>query len=136
MIVLRDPTAIEAIQQPEIRSLATRRFQMLSQEEPFDSDVMGYFLVVEAGDAAAAVSEQVGFDVLTNRYTGARFYEPGFTRSFEVLEEHRTCYELVFVLSDDGFGVEVFVPKEGGIDPDLLAMCAMHALRSREGSEP
>ena len=31
------------------------------------------------------------------------------------------------VLDDTGIGVEIFVPKEEGIDPDLIAMCRMYA---------
>jgi len=136
MIVLRDPQAVVALPSGEIRTLAKRRFAMLSEEEPYHPDVMGYFVVVEPGDPVAAVSEKVGFDLLTNRWDGTRFDQPGFTRSYEVLEEHRSCYEFVFVLSDDGFGVIVFVPKEAGIDADLLAMCSMHSVPSHEESEP
>lgn len=136
MIVLRAPDAVNQVPQEEIRTLALRRFATLSEEDPYDPDVMGYFVVAEAGEPAAVISDQVGFDVLTNRFTGARFDEPGFTPSFEILEEHRACFEIVFVISDDGFGVEVFVPKLQGIDPDLLAMCAMHAVLSQEESEP
>jgi hypothetical protein len=35
---------------------------------------------------------------------------------------------MVFILSDDGFGVEIFVDMDG-IDPDLLAMCQRYAVR-------
>ena len=136
MIVLRDPAAAVRIPQPEIRTLAARRFEMLAQEEPYDPEVMGYFVVVEPTDSASTLSQQLGSDVLTNRYTGIRFDQPDFTPSFEILEEHRTCFEIVFVISDDGFGVEVFVPKAEGIDADLLAMCSMHSVPSQEESEP
>ena len=34
---------------------------------------------------------------------------------------------MVFILNDDGFGIEIFIPKTKGIDADLLAMCAMYA---------
>lgn len=90
---------------------------------------------MEEGDPATSLSNIVAFNVLTNRYSGKRFDEPGYTPSFDLLEEHPSCYEIMFVISDDGFGIEVFVPKEKGIDPDLLAMCSMHAVPSK-GSEP
>ena len=35
----------------------------------------------------------------------------GFIPSFELIEEHENSYELVFILSDSGFGVTLFVPK-------------------------
>ena len=58
---------------------------------------------------------------------GTRFGHPDFAPSFEALEEHSGCYEMVFILNDDGFGISIFIPKTGGIDADLLAMCAMYA---------
>lgn len=134
-MVIRDPAAAVTVARPEISSLATRRFEMLAEEEPYDPAAMGYFIVVERGDTATALSQQLGFDVLTNRYSGIRYDQPDFTPSFEVVEEHRTCYEIVFVLSDDGFGVELFVPKEEGIDPDLLAMCSLHSVLSQESEQ-
>jgi hypothetical protein len=48
---------------------------------------------------------------------------------WEVVEEHSTCYELVFVLSSSGQGVLVFAPKNG-CAPDILALCQAYAVRS------
>jgi hypothetical protein len=135
MILLRDPSDADAVANPEVRALAAQRFTMLSEEESFDPDVMGFFIVVEPGDELSAINEQLGFDVLANRFTGIRFDQDGFHRSFEVLEEHRTCFEIVFVLSDDGYGVEVFVPKAEGIHPDLLAMCSTYATPATESPQ-
>ncbi|RYH69870.1 MAG: hypothetical protein EON54_02030 [Alcaligenaceae bacterium] len=132
MIVLRDPRDASAIEHAEIRTLSQRRFEMLA---PYDPETMGYFIVAEPSDTVAAVNGQLGFDILSNRRDGIRFDQPGFNTSFEMLEEHRSCYEIVIVMRDDGFGVEVFVPKLPGIDSDLLAMCSMHAVRSQEDSD-
>jgi len=41
--------------------------------------------------------------------------------------EHAGCYEIVFVLSDDGYGAEVFAIKHPGVDQNLLAMYAAYA---------
>lgn len=132
MIVLRDPSNVSAIEHAEIRTLSLRRFEMLA---PYDPETMGYFIVTEPGDTVAVLNGQLGFDILSNRRDGIRFDQPGFNPAFEILEEHRSCYEMVIVFSDDGFGVEVFVPKLPGIDPALLAMCSMHAVLSPEDSE-
>jgi hypothetical protein len=48
---------------------------------------------------------------------------------WEVIEEHSTCYELVFVLSSSGYGTLVFAPK-AECSPDMLALCREHAYRS------
>ena len=126
MIVVRDHSTIDKISNLQIRELVQQRINDLDGES-FDSNELGYFLVVESSDALEALSAQLGFDMLRNRFTGIRFNVTGFTSSFEFIEEFRACYDMVFVLDDTGIGVEIFVPKEEGIDPDLIAMCRMFA---------
>jgi hypothetical protein len=53
-----------------------------------------------------------------------------------VIEDHGSCYELVFVFTDEGSGLELFVSNTEGVDPELLAMCEAHAVPSEETSEP
>ena len=126
MIVVRDHSTIDQISNPAIRELVQQRINDLGGEA-FDSNELGYFLVVESSDTLEALSAQLGFDILRNRFTGIRFNDTGFTPSFEFIEEFPACYDMVFVLDDTGIGVEIFVPKEEGIDPDLIAMCRMYA---------
>ena len=98
--------------------------------------MLGYFLIVEPGDSLQAINAQLGFNILTNRWTGIRFDQPGYTQSFEILDEHAGYYEMVFIISDDGFGIEVFIPKAEGVDPDLLAMCQRYAVPAPAISAP
>ena len=126
MIVVRDHSTIDQISNLQIRELVQQRINDLGGES-FDSNELGYFLVVEAGDSIEAIRATVGFYILHNRFTGIRFNATGFTPSFEFVEEFPACYDMVFVLDDTGIGVEIFVPKEEGIDPDLIAMCRMYA---------
>ena len=126
MNVVRDHSTIDQISNPAIRELVQQRINDLGGES-FDSNELGYFLVVESSDTLEALSAQLGFDILHNRFTGIRFNATGFTPSFEFIEEFPACYDMVFVLDDTGIGVEIFVPKEEGIDPDLIAMCRMYA---------
>ena len=126
MIVVRDLSTIDQISNLQIRELAQQRINDLGGEA-FDSNELGYFLVVEAGDTTEAIQAQIGFNILQNRFTGIRFNATGYTPSFEFIEEFPACYDMVFVLDDTGIGIELFVPKEEGIDPDLIAMCRMYA---------
>ena len=126
MNVVRDHSTIDQISNPAIRELVQQRINDLGGES-FDSNELGYFLVVESSDTLEALSAQLGFDMLRNRFTGISFNATGFTPSFEFIEELPACYDIVFVLDDTGIGVEIFVPKEEGIDPDLIAMCRMYA---------
>ncbi len=128
MLIVRDPSSTGAITESDIRALVKQRFSMLLSDEPDDGELCAYFILVDPGDTVDQLSAQAGFSLLSNRFTGIRFGTPGFTPSFEILEEHPSCYELVFVLGDDGYGIELFVPKVPGIDPELLAMCMQYAV--------
>ncbi len=126
MIVVRDLQSTQQISNPAIRELVQQRINDLDGEA-FDTDALGYFVVIEPGDTISAIHAQVGFNILHNRFTGIRFNVTGFTPSFEFIEEFAACYDMVFVLDDSGIGIELFVLKEEGIDAELIAMCRMYA---------
>ena len=135
MNVVRDHSSTQEIKHSQIKQLVQQRINDLGGES-FDSNELGYFLVVESSDTLEALSAQLGFDMLRNRFTGIRFNATGFTPSFEFIEEFPACYDMVFVLDDTGIGVEIFVPKEEGIDPDLIAMCRMYAYTAPPEDSP
>ena len=136
MLVIRNSEQANAVPHPEQRLLVLQRITMLSQEAPYDPDVCGYFVVVEPGDDLIGLNRQLGFDVLANRFNGTHFGHPDFVPAWEILEEYVSCYEFVFILSDDGFGVVVFIPKDGDIPPGLLAMCRQYAVPAQASTEP
>ena len=132
MLVLRDPILSVGISNKEIRSLVDRRFEMLSTDAPYDPELHGFFVVLEEGDNLSELDRCLGFSIFTNRLNQTNFGNIDFTPSFELLEEHCCCYEMVFVLSDDGYGVEVFVPKAEWVDSRLLAICHQYAKPAQE----
>jgi hypothetical protein len=126
VIVVRDLQSTQQIGNSAIRVLVQERIHDLGGEA-FDTAALGYFLVIEAGDSIEAISAQIGFNILHNRLTGVRYDSPSFTGSFEFIEEFPPCYDMVFILSDDGFGIEVFVSKGEGLNGELHAMCRKYA---------
>jgi hypothetical protein len=125
MLVISDQSALSRVRDPDVRALIERRI------EEYGSDAgLATFVVVEPGDPLGTLDTQLGFSILSNRFDGRRHGDPGFAPSFEVLEEHPGCYEMVFVLADYGDGVIVLVPKGDGIDPRLHALCRAYAVRS------
>lgn len=128
MIIIRDQSFTHQIGNIEIRELVTQRIDDLGGDA-FDANALGYFLVVESGDTIEAITTQIGFDILCNRFTGIRYDQTGFTPSFEFVEEFSTCYDMVFILSDDGYGVEVFVQKANQMSLELLVMCQRYAVQ-------
>jgi hypothetical protein len=129
MRILRELADVAHIADPLLRDLIERRILEVSDGGPWDSTLYGYFIVAEPGDSVAVLEAKSGCCMLTGRFTEANFGEPGFVPSFEFIEEHANCYEGVWILSDDGFGVVILVPKVDGIDPGLMSMCATYAIR-------
>lgn len=119
MLVIRDlatDAVANAIADPELRRLIHQSAdRLLSQFEPgeYSLEELCFFIVVEPGDTVGEIDDRLGRSILDTRP--------------ELVLEHPDWYQLVFVLSDDGFGVEVFVPKTAGVEPDLLALCATYA---------
>lgn len=132
MIVLRDPTAVSSIAElepyPDIRHLVQQRFTEICDGEPFDPDLMGYMIVVEPGDTVDALEEETSCRIMRNLFDDVRFGDPEFDPSFEALEDHGSCFEMVIILNDDGFGIAIFIPKTAGIDAELLALCEHYAV--------
>jgi hypothetical protein len=136
MFILRDPALASTIADPALRGLVEERFVQICEGEPYDFDQHGYMLVVQPGDTVAALEEESSCSILRNLFDNARWGDPDFLPSFEYLQEYAGCYEMVFIVNDSSFGIDFFIPKAGGIDAELLAMCAEYAEPAPEMSRP
>ena len=130
MIVLRSPADVAAIHQPGIRQLIQQRLSELDLDEPYDR--MGELILVEPGDTPAFLEASTGIWITSGLFGDAKYGEVEFMPSFEWLEHQADCYEMLFVISDDGFGTVLFVPDSPDIDPDLLAFCRRYATTATE----
>ena len=126
MQIIRNLPSTLRISDPAIRKLVQQRIDDLGGDK-FDAAVLGYFLVIEPGDSLNTINTQIGFNILANRFTGIRWDQPGYTPSFEFIEEFPSCFEIVIILDDSGYGIDIFISKGTGVDPDLLAMCQRYA---------
>ena len=132
MIVVRSPTETTAIDDQEIKALVDLRFTQIWIGEQYNAEQHGYMVVVEPQDTTDLIEQETGCPILTNPYQETRFGDPDFSPLCETLEEHHgkngtICYEMLFILNDDGFGITVFIPKKEGVSGDLLALCAQFA---------
>ena len=112
MITIRDTASDDQLGQVELQQLIRDRIAEITQGQPYDADVYGEFVIVEVGDTMPEIEAHLGREVVGN---------------FEWLVEWPCCYEAVFVLSDDGCGIALLVPKVAGIDASLLAICEQWA---------
>ena len=131
MLVIRGPTDAGRIHDTEIRRLVEERFAQICAGEPYDPEIHGEMIVVEAGDTLTALEERCGVAIASNPFDDSRFPDPDFVPVCEYLEEHSRCYEALFLFSDDGAGVNVFVPKQG-TDAEILDFCARFAVPAPE----
>jgi hypothetical protein len=137
MHVLRDSYSIDA----EIRSCADPCMRQLiaaraefarnevdaSEGEYDDIGELLNFILVEPGDTPQAIDAEMNGTFLVDHYGGRRLGDPAFVPCFESLQEHATFYDMEFIVGDEGFAIQVLVPKCPGIDPWLMQLCADHA---------
>jgi hypothetical protein len=129
MHVLRKLECISKLPDLALRQLIEQRIQEISEFCTWDADVLGPFIVIEPGDTAQDLATEIGFSILINSFDGSTFGEDEFAPSFEWANAHsERLFEFVFVTNDDGFGYDIFIPNEPGIDSNLLAFCQQYAI--------
>lgn len=107
---------------PELRRLLEERREQLL-EQGFDFGELAHVIVAQRGDVLTAIEAEAGVPLATNLVDGRKLGEPGFMHNFEFVERHPGGWiEAVMILSDDGFGVALFVPDLITTDPQLLSL--------------
>lgn len=134
MLVLRDPLAVSAIADPDLRLLIEKRFMEICCGEDYNEDLHGFMIIVECGDPVNSIELASGCAILRCPFGNSHYGDLEFVPGFEILEEHVSCYEMVFVPSDGDFGIGIFIPKADDLDPTLLAFCAEYATPAPEES--
>lgn len=93
--------------------LAAHRDYLLDYPD-FTFEELGLFAVVEQGDQLADLNT-AGSVRLVDK--GAFCFEP------ETVMRYGDWLEVIFVLSDDGFGLVLFMPLAVGLDESWLTAC-------------
>ena len=122
MHILRNPKEvlafIESYSDPCVTALVQQRMVELIDEDTSMEELV-VIVILETGEGIEQLQNQMDIQVMSN-----------LSRPMcEVIEEHATCYELVFVLSSSGYGNLVFAPK-AECASDILDLCREHAYRS------
>ena len=123
MLTIIDGEALSRVLDPTLRDLITLRISQLGRNYDGPLEEVVCFHVVEAGDGQEQVAEAFGFSPLKNSVDATTLGDPEFQRSFEWITCHGRWFELVFLLTDDGFGHILFVPNDSGTEFDLHSMC-------------
>ncbi|WP_374266708.1 hypothetical protein [Zoogloea sp.] len=126
MLILRDPSQLDQVEDAYIRGLIAQRFQEITIEG-YSYDDLGMFVLAQPGDSIADLEKAGGVWITTGIFSDAKFGDPDFAPCFEVLEEHTShCFEMVHILAGD-YGVCTVIPDQQGIDPELLRFCREYA---------
>ncbi len=118
--------ALVALLDPALRQLLTLRRDQLA-EDGLDLDEIVHIIVVRPGDTLADVEAEAGVAIATNLVDGSRLGDPKFQPLFEYITRSNGYYEAVMILSDDGFGLVLFVPDTIEIDPAISLLLRRHA---------
>lgn len=102
--------ACAQVKDTELSDLINLRIKELTEYEVNDLSSLIKILVLEPSDILTTVDAELGFSLLD--------------RQCDAAESHGEWFELTLVLSDDGFGVVIYVPKHAALDPLLMAYCA------------
>lgn len=112
---------------PDLIALINKRLEQLRRNYDGDFKNIVSFLIVEPGDSQREITEALGFSILRNPVDGLVFGDPRFTPGWEWFQCHGRWFELVYILSDDGFGTIVFVPNDPSVEFDLHSLCLEYA---------
>lgn len=99
--------------EPELKQLLIDRRDQLGG----DITELARFMVVRNGDSLESIENELGFPGLS---------DPEGSFGCEWVADHGHSYEAVWILTDDGFAHVVIVPKQRGVDPDLLNLCQLY----------
>ena len=116
---------IQTYSDQAVTTLIQQRLSELLANDDMTMEELVFFVVPSPGESVRQLEDALGTGLLT--VDGCPLWE--------FIEEHSICYEFVIVMSDDGFGAEVFIPKTG-MDPELLAVCQRHAVPAQTGIDP
>ena len=106
--------ALGSMLDPALRALLTERRDQLAEDTGLDLAELAHIIVAQRGDTLAAVEAEAGVPIAEDP-------------PFEWVQRHGRWLEAVVILSDDGFGVALFVPDCITTDPALLLALLAHA---------
>ena len=129
MQTYRDHDALSRLASTEnalgLHTLVAERLSEETFTEINDWASLLHVVVMDPEDTPQALEQQLGFTVLHNRWNGLANDHPDFTPSWDALEVYEHWVVLTFILSDDGFGIVVFMPR--GIPHALALLCDRYA---------
>ncbi|WP_144096735.1 hypothetical protein [Croceicoccus sediminis] len=118
--------ALETPLEPELHKILAEHQERLAGYYGFSFEELAEFLIIGRGDTLADCEHTYGRQLIENGT---------FVMPTELSFRHSIWIEVIFILSDDGFGLVLLVETGEGTDPSLLSACTQ-ALVERENFDP
>ncbi|ARU16576.1 hypothetical protein [Croceicoccus marinus] len=112
--------------EPKLHTILIEHQERLAAYYGFRFEELAEFLIVERGDTLAETEDS---------YSRRLVEHDAFIMPVELAIRHSRWIEVIFILSDDGFGLVLLVETGEGADPLLLSAC-QHALLEHENFDP
>lgn len=112
--------ALATLTDPVIKSILTTHMQELAEYE-LPLQELGAFYICEPVD-----TDFPGWSPLIDR-NDIHYGQAGYSPNWEFLDRLEGCWELLFILSDDGFGYVVIVKDDTAMTSPLLELCRQYA---------
>lgn len=97
----------------EVHTLLEAHLERLAEYDGFDLEDLAMFAIVAPGDTLDSIEDDLGRSLIDSDGT---FIQPP-----EIVQKHTDWFEIAFILSDDGFGLVLFVPIDSNTDTRLMA---------------
>ncbi|GLK43789.1 MULTISPECIES: hypothetical protein [Novosphingobium] len=117
MIVIRTYAALSdasaVLEGNQVHALLEAHVERLAEYADFDLTDLAMFAIIMPGDTLDSIEAELGRSLIDSAGT---FIQPP-----EIVQKHSDWFEVAFILSDDGFGLVLFVPIDRGTDAKLMA---------------
>ncbi|WP_207079784.1 hypothetical protein [Novosphingobium sp. KA1] len=97
----------------EVHALLEAHLDRLAEYDGFDLEDLAMIAIVAPGDTLDSIEFDLGRSLIDSAET---FIQPP-----EIIQRHTDWFEVAFILSDDGFGLVLFVPINSNTDAKLMA---------------
>lgn len=102
----------------ELKALLQAQADRLAEYPDYTMEELAMFVIIDPPDALDTLDAALGWSLLDG---------DTFTHPAELIGLHGNWIEATFILSDDSFGLVLYVPIDARTDKLLLAACK-HAL--------
>lgn len=110
---MADASAV--LQDSEVQVLLKAQVERLAEHADFDLSELAMFAIIQPHDTLESIEETLNWSLLDEAGS--------FITPVELIARQGGWYEVTFILSDDGYGMILYVPIDTTTEPRSLTAC-------------